>query len=110
MSLRLHNIACLLPLAAGLLLAAFAGDAFAAFPERIIKIVVPQAPGGGTDAIARILAQEMAKDLGGSVIVENKGGAGTILGTQTVTSSEPDGYTLLMGTFASAINSSMVAK
>jgi tripartite-type tricarboxylate transporter receptor subunit TctC len=71
---------------------------------------VPQAPGGGTDAIARILAQEMAKDLGVSVIVENKGGAGTILGTQAVTSSEPDGYTLLMGTFASAVNSSLVAK
>jgi len=71
---------------------------------------VPQAAGGGTDAIARILAQEMTKDLGVSVIVENKGGAGTILGTQAVVASEPDGYTLLMGTFASAVNSSLVAK
>src|SRR6185295_6882543 len=43
-------------------------------------------------------------------IVENKGGAGTILGTQAVTSSEPDGYTLLMGTFASAVNTSLIAK
>lgn len=84
--------------------------AHAAFPERIIKIVVPQAPGGGTDAIARILAQEMAKDLGGSVIVENKAGAGTIVGTQAVVASEADGHTLLMGTFASAVNSSLVAK
>jgi tripartite-type tricarboxylate transporter receptor subunit TctC len=84
--------------------------AFAAFPERIIRIVVPQAPGGGTDAIARVLAQEMAKDLGGSVIVENKAGAGTIVGTQAVVSSEADGYTLLMGTFASAVNSSLIAK
>jgi len=82
----------------------------AAFPERIIKIVVPQAPGGGTDAIARVLAREMAKDLGGSVIVENKAGAGTIVGTQAVVSSEADGYTLLMGTFASAVNSSLIAK
>ena len=55
--------------------------ASAAFPERIIKIIVPQAPGGGTDAIARVLAQEMAKDLGGTVIIENKAGAGTIVGT-----------------------------
>jgi tripartite-type tricarboxylate transporter receptor subunit TctC len=84
--------------------------AHAAFPERIIKIVVPQAPGGGTDAIARVLAQEMAKDLGGTVIVENKAGAGTIVGTQAVVTSEPDGYTLLMGTFASAVNSSLIAK
>src|SRR5439155_26590901 len=82
----------------------------AAYPERIIKIVVPQAPGGGTDAIARVLAQEMAKDIGGSVIVENKAGAGTIVGTQAVVNSEPDGHTLLMGTFASAVTSSLVAK
>jgi tripartite-type tricarboxylate transporter receptor subunit TctC len=93
------------------LLTAPAGrEAIAAFPERVIKIVVPQAAGGGTDAIARILAQEMTKDLGVSVIVENKGGAGTILGTQAVVASEPDGYTLLMGTFASAVNSSLVTK
>jgi len=111
MSSPTRNIAWLLPLVAGLLLTAPAGrQAIAAFPERVIKIVVPQAAGGGTDAIARILAQEMTKDLGVSVIVENKGGAGTILGTQAVTSSEPDGYTLLMGTFASAVNSSLVAK
>jgi tripartite-type tricarboxylate transporter receptor subunit TctC len=58
--------------------------ASAAFPERIIKIVVPQAPGGGTDAIARVLAQEMARDLGASIIVENKAGAGTIIATQAV--------------------------
>ena len=104
-------MASLLPLVAGLLLTASAGrQAIAAFPERMIKIVVPQAAGGGTDAIARMLAQEMAKDLGVSVIVENKGGAGTILGTQAVVASEPDGYTLLMGTFASAVNSSLVAK
>ena len=100
-----------LALAALALFAAYAGEpALAAYPERIIKIVVPQAPGGGTDAIARVLAQEMAKDLGGSVIVENKAGAGTIVGTQAVVTSEPDGYTLLMGTFASAVNSSLIAK
>src|SRR4029453_2192807 len=84
--------------------------AHAAFPERIIKIIVPQAPGGGTDAIARVLAQEMARDLGGSVIVENKAGAGTIVGTQGGVKSEPAGHPLLMGTFASAVNSSLVAK
>ena len=85
-------------------------DAFAAYPEKIIRIVVPFAPGGGTDVIARTLAQEMAKDLGATVIIENKPGAGTIIGTQTVAASEPDGYTLLMGTFANAVNPSLNAK
>ena len=83
---------------------------FAAYPDRVIKIVVPFAPGGGTDVVARTLAQEMAKDLGASVIIENKPGAGTILGTQTVAASAPDGYTLLMGTFANAVNPSLNAK
>src|SRR5947209_1325780 len=85
-------------------------NAFAAYPEKTIRIVVPFAPGGGTDAIARTLAQEMAKDLGGSIIIENKPGAGTIIGTQAVAGSEPDGYTLLMGTFANAVNPSLNAK
>src|SRR5262249_5555238 len=86
------------------------GAARAAYPERIIKIVVPFAPGGGTDVVARTLAQEMAKDLGVSVIIENKPGAGTIIGTQAVAASEGDGYTLLMGTFANAVNPSLFAK
>jgi tripartite-type tricarboxylate transporter receptor subunit TctC len=84
--------------------------ALAFYPDRIIKIVVPFAPGGGTDVVARTLAQEMAKDLGASVIIENKPGAGTIIGTQSVAASAPDGYTLLMGTFANAVNPSLNAK
>ncbi len=96
---------------AALLLAAFSPDpASALYPDRIVKIVVPLAPGGGTDVIARTLAQEMARDLGVSVIVENKAGAGTIIGTQAVATSEPDGYTLLMGTFANAVNPSLNPK
>src|SRR6202795_143592 len=83
------------------------GPALAAYPERAIRIVVPFAPGGGTDVVARTLAQEMAKDLGVSVIIENKPGAGTIIGTQAVAVSAPDGYTLLMGTFSHAVNSSL---
>jgi tripartite-type tricarboxylate transporter receptor subunit TctC len=84
--------------------------AAALYPDRIVKIVVPFAPGGGTDVVARTLAQEMAKNLGGSVIVENKPGAGTIIGTQAVAATEGDGYTLLMGTFANAVNPSLYAK
>jgi tripartite-type tricarboxylate transporter receptor subunit TctC len=85
-------------------------DAFAFYPEKTIRIVVPFAPGGGTDVIARTLAQEMAKDLGATIIIENKPGAGTIIGTQAVATSEPDGATLLLATFAHAVNPSLNAK
>jgi tripartite-type tricarboxylate transporter receptor subunit TctC len=86
------------------------GVARAAYPDRVIKIVVPFAPGGGTDVVARTLAQEMSKELGVSVIIENKPGAGTIIGTQAVATAEGDGYTLLMGTFANAVNPGLYAK
>jgi tripartite-type tricarboxylate transporter receptor subunit TctC len=106
---RSKGIASLLAIIA-LLSAPASQPARAAYPERIIRIVVPFAPGGGTDVIARALAQEMAKDLGASIIIENKPGAGTIIGTQAVATSEPDGYTLLMGTFANAVNPSLNPK
>jgi len=100
----------LFALAALLLAVLPAEPASASYPDRIIRIVVPFAPGGGTDVIARTLAQEMAKDLGVSVMIENKPGAGTIIGTQAVAASEPDGYTLLMATFSHAVNISLSAK
>jgi tripartite-type tricarboxylate transporter receptor subunit TctC len=89
---------------------ATAGPTLAEYPDRIIKLVVPFAPGGGTDVIARTLAQEMAANLGVTIVVENKPGAGTIIGTQAVATSEPDGYTLLMGTFSHAVNLSLNGK
>jgi tripartite-type tricarboxylate transporter receptor subunit TctC len=107
---RSTRIASLFALAALALAVLPSQPSRAAYPDRIIRIVVPFAPGGGTDVIARALAQEMAKDLGASVIIENKPGAGTIIGTQAVATSEPDGYTLLMGTFANAVNPSLNPK
>jgi len=68
----------------------------ARFPDKPIKLVVPFAPGGGSDLMARLLADFMSKDLGKTVIIENKPGAGTIVGTEAVARSAPDGYTLLM--------------
>src|SRR4051794_38361797 len=83
-----YKSSILFALAACALLSVFPyGKAFGAYPERIVKIVVPFAPGGGTDVVARTLAQEMSKDLGVSVIIENKPGAGTIIGTQSVATS-----------------------
>jgi tripartite-type tricarboxylate transporter receptor subunit TctC len=105
--LAIRNLRFALP--ALLLAIAWGGAAWALYPERTIRIVVPFAPGGGTDVVARTLAQEMAKVLGVSVIIENKPGAGTIIGTQAVAASAADGYTLLMGTFSHAVNSSLSA-
>ena len=84
--------------------------ALAAYPDKPIRLVVPFAPGGGTDLIARTLGQGMAKELGQPVVVDNKPGGGTIIGTDTVAKSPPDGYTLLIATFAHAVNPSMQAK
>ena len=87
-----------------------ATPARAEYPERTIKIVVPFAAGGGTDIVARTLAQEISSDLGKSVIIENKPGAGTIVGTQAVATSAPDGYSLVLATFAHAVNPSLNKK
>lgn len=91
-------------------LATLAAPAYAQFPDRPVKIVVPFAPGGGTDLIARTLGHGMSKELGQSVIIENKPGAGTLIGTDFVAKSAPDGYTLVIATLAHAVNPSMLAK
>lgn len=76
--------------------AVYSAGAAAEYPDRPLKIVVPYAPGGAPDAIARLFGEELTKLLGQSVVVENKPGAGSIIGTQFVASAPPDGYTLLM--------------
>jgi len=67
------------------------------FPAKPIKIVVPYAPGGGADSVARIVAKKASEGLGQAIVIENKGGAGAILGTEQVAKAESDGYTLLLG-------------
>ena len=67
------------------------------YPARPIKLVVPYAPGGGADSVARIVAKKVSENIGQSIVIENKGGAGAILGTDQVAKAEPDGYTLLLG-------------
>ena len=90
--------------------AALSAPAFAAYPEKPLRVVVPFTPGGGTDIVARQLANGMSKELGQPVVVDNKPGAGTIIGSDAVAKSPPDGYTLLVATFAHAVNPSMQPK
>jgi tripartite-type tricarboxylate transporter receptor subunit TctC len=80
------------------------GSALAAYPDRPVKIVVANSPGGPSDIIARMMAAAMTEPFGGSLIVENKGGAGGNIGMGFVARSEPDGYTILLTTSAYAVN------
>src|ERR1700733_7933887 len=75
-----------------------AGHALAAdYPSKPIKLIVPYAPGGGADAVARVVAQHVGDRLGPPAVFENRGGAGSIIGTDLVAKAEPDGYTFLLG-------------
>lgn len=81
-----------------------------AYPTRPIRLVVPSSPGGGTDITARIIAPKLGEYLGQQVAVENRSGAGTMIGGEIVARSTPDGYTLLMGISTLAINPAMYKK
>ena len=94
------------PVLVGLL--TIAGTASAqTYPERPITLVVPYPAGGGNDVLGRLVAERMGKALGGTIIVENRGGAGGTIGTRQVAKSAPDGYTMLIATSSLAINPSL---
>ena len=89
---RALGLASVLALGAG-----WAPARAADFPTKPLKIVVPYAPGGGADSVARIVAKRVSETIGQPIVIENKGGAGAILGTEQVARAEPDGYMLLLG-------------
>jgi tripartite-type tricarboxylate transporter receptor subunit TctC len=80
------------------------------YPSRTIKIVVPTGPAGSYDVVARIVADQLSKRLGQGVVVENRSGAGTIVGTQSVIASPPDGYTLLTGGLSNIVFNEALTK
>lgn len=78
------------------------------WPQQTITIIVPASPGGTTDMVARIISEPLSKELGQSVVIENKAGAAGIIGSQNFVRSKPDGYTLIMGNIGpNAINYSL---
>ena len=95
-------------IAAAVLLAGIAATAAAQdYPNRSIKVIVPFSPGGAVDGPMRIIAQELGKRLGQSVVVENRPGAGATIGTEIVAKAPPDGYTLLLASQTNAISASL---
>src|SRR5436190_21555030 len=93
------------------LLVVGAGARAQTYPDRPVKIIVPIGPGGSYDLVGRHLADVLSKRMGQAFVVENKPGAGTVVGTQAAGQSEPDGYTLVMGGLSNmAFNSALYSK
>jgi len=86
------------------------GTALAAYPDRAVRIIVANTPGGPSDIIARIMAAALTETMGGSFFVENRGGAGGNIGMGLAARAEPDGYTLLLTTSAFAVNPGLYEK
>jgi len=107
----LRSIAALM-LGALALAAMHAGAASAqSYPSRPIRVIVPQPPGGGTDIVARVVSDKLSQQLNQQVIVDNRVGGGTVVGTDLAAKAAPDGYTLLMGLNANmAVNPSLFDK
>jgi tripartite-type tricarboxylate transporter receptor subunit TctC len=107
----MKNYRCLVAVAVVAALAAVSSAQAQDYPSRLVHLVVPQAAGGGTDTFARAIGQKLSERWGQSVVIENKAGAGGVVGTDFVAKSASDGYTLLVTYEGSqAINQSLYEK
>jgi tripartite-type tricarboxylate transporter receptor subunit TctC len=96
-------------LASAFVLAAGA-PAYAQYPGKPVRLIVPFPPGGGTDTLARLMAQKLGEVLGQQVVIDNRPGGGTNIGAEIAAKSAPDGYTVLMGNVSHAINVTLYSK
>ena len=96
--------------AAGLCAVAPGAKAEGDWPDKPIRMVVPYPPGGGTDIVARIIQEDLSNDLGQVVVIENRGGAAGMIGTETVSRADPDGYTVLFTLSSHTINPAIYKK
>jgi tripartite-type tricarboxylate transporter receptor subunit TctC len=93
-----------------LLAAFFCGFAQAQWPSRAVTLIAPSTPGSAPDVLSRTLAQKLSEQLGQPVVVLNRPGAGTNVGTQALTQAVPDGYTILLGSIANTLNPHIMSK
>ena len=93
-----------------LLAAFFCGFAQAQWPSRAVTLIAPSTPGSAPDVLSRTLAQKISEQLGQPVVVLNRPGAGTNVGTQVLTQAAPDGYTILLGSIANTLNPHIMSK
>ena len=110
---RYHSCTRALGASIALLVVLLSGSPFAfaqPYPTRPVRIVVPFSPGGAVDGPMRVIAQELFRDIGGQVVIENKPGAGATIGADFVAKSPPDGYTLLLASQTIAISATLYPK
>src|SRR5882672_6144827 len=96
--------------ALALALGASAGASGQAYPTKAVKIIVPYSAGGPADIYARFIGDRLQKSMGHPFVIENRPGAGAIIGTDAVAKSAPDGYTLLMMSNTHTVNESLFTK
>src|SRR5258708_4027909 len=86
------------------LLLALSAPAAAEYPDKPVRLIIPFPPGGSNDVVGRLVANQLSEKLGHKVFVDNRGGAGGVLGTEAAAAAPPDGYTLLIVSIAHAVN------
>src|SRR5919106_1715234 len=88
----------------------FAQSSTSAYPDKFVRFIVPYAPGGSSDVLARTLGQKLGDMLGQTLVVDNRPGAGSMIGTDVAAKANPDGYTLILSDMPHTINPSIHAK